>query len=153
MDVCAIFNLNSLFQISHESPKLALDILFCDWSVAIEFGIKWHFVLEVSAFEVVCLLLERPQGVETAFLKSELTVADQAAWAVPLRIRLLGKRGIKARAMINVIARLAHGQETCVLPFSTCLTLLSRCNGFVTRNAGYRWPENRHVRSCDSWDR
>lgn len=58
MDIGSVLDLNRLFQVGNQSPKLSLNILLGDRSMAVELVVEWHLLLKVTLLEVVCLLLE-----------------------------------------------------------------------------------------------
>lgn len=124
MDVCTIFDFNCLFQAGNQSPKLLLHIIFGDRPVTIVNRVDRHLVFKVALLEIGGLLLKLLQRIQASFLKAELTVADKTSRAVPLRLGLNRGGGIKACAMVGVVARLANEKEADLPAFPTLLTFL-----------------------------
>jgi hypothetical protein len=107
MNISAIFDFDCLLQASHKSPELSLNIVFGDWSGAIEDRVKWHLVLEVALLEICRLLLELLERVDTALLKTKLAIADETSRAMPVVVGLLRDLRIEAIHVIAIVARFA----------------------------------------------
>jgi len=134
VDVCAILDLDRFLYIGDQTPELALDVVLGDRTVTVEDRVEWHLVLEVPLLEVVGLLLELLERVETALLESELAIAYKTPRAVPFRVRFEAKRRIQASTMIGVVARLADDQKArlaalaALFAFLRIVSILGRVN-------------------------
>jgi hypothetical protein len=128
VNVGPILDLDRLLQVGNQPPKLLLDIVFCDRSVAIEDGVERHLVFEITLLEVGRLFLELLQRVQAALLKSELAISNEAAWTVPLVFRLDLDLWVETSAVIAVIARLAGKNKAALLvALAALLTFLLFC--------------------------
>jgi hypothetical protein len=127
MDVRAVFHLNSLLEIRHQSPKFLLNVIFGNWSMTIENRVDWHLIFEVVLLERSSLLLELLQGVKASLFKTKLAITDEATGAIPLILRLCLDWGVEACAMVAVVARFTHQEEAAfVATFSALFAFLSK---------------------------
>src|SRR5436189_6440199 len=86
MDVCTIFNFDSLCQTLHKPPELPLHVIFRFPSVGVQDGVKRHSWGEIILLEVVRLFLKLSQRVNTALLKAVLASSNKTLGAMPIII-------------------------------------------------------------------
>jgi hypothetical protein len=77
MDVCAVFNFDSLDKTFGESPELSLNILFRYRALGIGDEINRYSACEMLVLEMFCLFLKLLQRVDTAFFESKLACAHK----------------------------------------------------------------------------
>jgi hypothetical protein len=104
MDVCSVFNFNGFCEVLNKSPKLALDLVLCDWLMGVGHWVKWRFAGEMGLLEGLCLLLELLERVHAAVFEPKLASTDEASRAVPIVLEWGLDWWLKAITVEGVIA-------------------------------------------------
>ena len=125
MNVSSVFNFNGFFKVSDKAPELVFHIFFGDWAMTVEGAIERHLIFKVALLEVIGLLLELLQRIQSAFFEPKLAVADQASRAVPLCVEFSLRLGVKAGGMVGVITRVTNQHVAAFVSSAAALTPVS----------------------------
>lgn len=103
-----ILYFNSLCEVLNQPPELLLNLIFRWLFVGVGDRVKDSFAGKVGLFEVLRLLLELLQRVDTAFFKAKFTCTNEAPRTVPVICRNTTNWRVKTISMISIVAAVAE---------------------------------------------